>query len=76
MDGKVSASVNMVSGVSQGGVLRLLRFILYTSDLFHGGGNYIVGHADNTTIYAIIPRLISRPQVIKALNQNLTSKKS
>ena len=44
LNGKASASVNVVSG--------LFLFILYTSKLFHIHGNYIVEYAD--TIYARI----------------------
>ena len=61
LDGKVSASVDVDSGVHQSSVLGSLLFILYTSELFHIVESYIVRHAENTTIYAAIPRLLSRP---------------
>ena len=54
LDGKISASVDVASGVPQGIVFKPL-FILHTCELFHIVGNYIVGYADDTTIYAVIP---------------------
>ena len=33
----------------------------------------IVGYADDATTYAVIPRALSRPQVIESLNQNLAA---
>ena len=33
----------------------------------------MVGNADDTAIYAVIHRLLSRPQVMEPLNQNLTA---
>ena len=56
LDGKISASVDVVSRVT-------LLFILYTSELFHIVENRIVGYADDTMIYAVIPRPLSRSQV-------------
>ena len=61
LDGKVIASVNVVSGVPQGSILGSLLFILYISELFHIVGNHIMGYADDTTIYAVILRPLSRP---------------
>ena len=66
--GKVSTSVDVVSGVFQVSVFEPLLFIVYTSELFHLVGNHTVGYANNTTIYAIIPRALSRPQVMISLN--------
>ena len=57
----------------QGSTSGPLLFILYTSKLFHIVGNYIVGYADDTTIYVVIPRPLARPQVMKLLNQNLAA---
>ena len=65
LDGKVSASVNGISGLPQGSVLGTLLFILYTSELFRNVGSNIVGHADDTTINAVIPSPLLRPQVNK-----------
>ena len=69
---KISASVDVVSGVFQGSVLEPMLFILCSSQLFHIVGNHIVRFAINTTICAVIPRPVSRPQVLKLLNLNLT----
>ena len=49
-------SVDVVPGIPQGSILEPLLFILYTSELFHTVGNHIVGFADDTTIYTVIPR--------------------
>ena len=55
LNGKVSASVDVVSEVPQGSVLKPLMPILYTSELFHILGNHIVGYAGDTMIYAVLP---------------------
>ena len=54
LDCKVNASVDVVSGVSQGSVLGPLLFILYTSELFRIVVNHIVGYTNDTRIYAFI----------------------
>ena len=72
-DGKTSASLYGVSGMPQGSVLGLLLHILYTSELFHILGNHIMGYADDATIYAVIPRMHSRLQVLQSLNQALAA---
>ena len=51
----------------------LLLCILYTSELFHIIGNHNVDYADDTTIYAVITRPLSRPQVMESLNQDLAA---
>ena len=68
LDGKVSALVDVVSGMPQSSVLEQLLFILYTFELFYIVGNHVLGYADGTMIYAVIPRPLSRPQVMEALN--------
>ena len=68
LGGKVSALVDAVSEVPQNSVLRPLLFILVTSELFHIVWNYIVGYTDDTTIYAVIPRPVSRPLVLASPN--------
>ena len=70
---KISASVDVVSGVSQGSVLGPLLFILFTSELFLNVGNHITGHADDTTIYAVISRPLSYAQVMESLNHDLAA---
>ena len=56
----------------QGTVLEPLLFI-YIFELFYVVGNYIVGHSDDSTIYAVIPRQISRTRLRKSLNQDLSA---
>ena len=72
LDGKFSESVNVVSTMLQASALGQL-FILYTSELFNIVGNHIVGYVDATTIYAVIPRPFSRPQVMESPNQGLAA---
>ena len=47
-----------------------MLFTLYTSNLFHIIENNMVSYAGDTTIYAVIPKLLSRPQVVESLNQD------
>ena len=54
-------------------ILGPLLFVLYTSQLFHIVNNHMVNHADDTAIYAFIPRPLSRHQVIESLNQDLVA---
>ena len=72
-NGNVNVSANIVLRMPQDSVLGSLLFISYTSELFHILGNRIVGYADDTTIYAVIPRPLSRPQVMESLNQHLAA---
>ena len=60
LDGKVLASVDIVSEVSQGSVLEPLLCTLYTSELFHIVGNDIVAYADGT-----MPLFLARTCVLK-----------
>ena len=74
LDANVSASVDEVLRVPQCIVLRQLTlFILYNFKLFYILGSYIVGYANDTTIYAVIRTQHSCPQVMKSLNQDLAS---
>ena len=60
LDGTVSASVDVISGVPKGNILGPLFFILYTFELFPIVRNHYMGYADDTTICAAIPRTLSR----------------
>ena len=73
LDGEVSASIDVVSGVLQSTILRPLLFILYVSELFYIVGNHIVGYAGDTTNYAVISRLLLLPQAMESLNHNLAA---
>ena len=72
-DCKVSMSVNVVSGVVQSNVFGPLLFILYTSELFHIIGSHMVNYSDDTAIYALILRPLSRSQGIDSLNHDLVA---
>ena len=41
--------------------------------LFHIVGNHIAGYVDDTTIYAVIPRPLLRPQMMESLNQDMAA---
>ena len=49
LDGKVSASVDVVLGVARGTVLRPLLFILHAFELIYIFGDHIVCYTYNTT---------------------------
>ena len=69
-NGKISASVDRVSGKPHSSVLGSLLFILYSSELLHIVGIHIVYFADDTRIHAGSLRPLSRPQVMEPLNQD------
>ena len=54
VDGCRSKLVNVVSGVSQGSVLGLLLFLLYTPELFSVVENKLYGYADDSTLVAVV----------------------
>ena len=71
LDGKVSVSVYVASMVPK--VVFENRSCLYCILLFHIVGNHRVGYADNNKIYAVFPRPLSRPQMMKSLNHDLVA---
>ena len=73
LDGEISVSIDVVSEVPQGSILESLLFILNASKLFHIVESHMAGYEDDTTSYAVIPRLFSRPQVMESLNQDLVA---
>ena len=60
----------------QSSVLGQLLFVLYTSEIFHIVGSHIVGYAEDSTIYAVILRPLSGPQVMELMNQDLAARLS
>ena len=64
LNGKVSVSADVISEVPQVSVLGSFLFILYILELFHVVENHMASYADDTKIYAVILRPISRSQVI------------
>ena len=55
VDGCRSKLVNVASGVPHGCVLGPLLFLLYTSELFSILENMLIGHADDSTLMAVVP---------------------
>ena len=55
----------------QSSALGPLLFTWYTSELSHIVGNPNVGYANDTAIYAVIPRLLLGSQIMNSLNQDL-----
>ena len=60
----------------QGSSLGSLLFKLYIFELFHIVESHIVGYADDTMNHAVIPRPLSRSQVMKSLSQDMAAIKS
>ena len=54
VDGCLIKLVNVVSGVTQGSVLSQLLYLLYTSELFSNLKNKLIGHADDSTLMAVV----------------------
>ena len=72
MDGCRSKLVNVVSGVPQGSVLRLLLFLLYTSELFSILENKPIGYVDDSTLMAaVVPSAGVRDAVAESLIRDL-----
>ena len=72
MDGCQSKLVNVVSGVPQGSVLGPLLFLLYTSELFSILGNKLIGHADDSTLMAVVPSQGVSVTVAESLSRELS----
>ena len=71
VDGCRSKLVNVVSGVSQGGVLGPLLFLLYTSELFSILENKLIGYVADSTLMAVVPSPGTRITVAESLNRDL-----
>ena len=71
LDGCRSKLVNFVSGVPQGGVLVPCLFLLYTSELFFVLENKLIGHADDSTLIAVVPSQGVRVTVSESLTRDL-----
>ena len=69
VDGSLSASVYVVSGVPQGSVLSPLLFLVYTSEQFSFVSNTLVGYADDTTFRGVVPTLLDHTSFTEALKQ-------
>ena len=71
VDGQLSESVPVVSGVPQGSVLGPLLFILYTADMWMNLENKLISYADDTTLYSLINSPNDRVMVADSLNRDL-----
>lgn len=71
LDGCCGSDVDVVSGVPQGSVLGPLLFVVYTADMFSVVENRLVNYADDSTLYAAVPRPSLRPDVTASLNLDL-----
>ena len=67
VDGCRSKLANVVSGVPQGNVLGLFLFLLCTSELFSILENKLIGHADDSTLMAVVPSPGIRVAVAESL---------
>ena len=73
VDGVRSENVSVVAGVSQGSVLGLLLFLLYTRDLPIILENILVGCVDDFTLLAEVPEPRSRVQAVLSPKCELAS---
>ena len=71
VNGCRSKLVNIVSRVSQGSVLGLLLFLLYTPQLFSILENKLIGYADDSTLIAVVPFPGVRVTVAESLSRDL-----
>ena len=71
VDGYRSKLVNVVSRVPQGCVLGPLLFLLYTSELFFILENKLIGHADDSTLMAVVSSPGVRVTVAESLIRDL-----
>ena len=69
--GCLSKLVNVVSGVYQGSVLRLLLFLLYTTELFSVVEHKVFGYVDDSTLVAVVPSPGERVAVSECMNRDL-----
>ena len=63
VDGSISESIPIISGVPQGSVLGPLLFVQYTSEIFELVENRLYAYADNSTRLAIVRKPTDRPAV-------------
>ena len=63
VDGCLSKLVNVVSVVSQGSVLGLQLFLLYTADLFSMVEKKLYSYDDDSTLVAVVPSPAERVAV-------------
>ena len=72
VDGCRSKLVNVVSGVPQGSDLGPLLFLLYTSEPFSILENKLIGHADDSTLMAVVPSSGVRDAFAESLIHDLS----
>ena len=72
VDGCHSKLVNMASEVTQGSVLGLQLFLLYTTKLFSKVKNKLLGYADDSSLVAVVLyRLLRIAAVTASINRDL-----
>ena len=71
VDGCRSKLVSVVSGVTQGSVLGLLLFLLYTWELFSILENKLIGYDDGSTSIAVVPSPGVRVTIAESMSRSL-----
>ena len=71
LDGCLSNTVDVVSGVPQGSVLGPLLFIIYCRDMWEDLENNLISYADDATLLATIASPDDRVHIADSLNRDL-----
>ena len=73
LNGSSSPFLSTNAGVPQGSVLGPILFLVFINDLFYKVENNLDVFADDSTLWAVIPKISSRTEVADSLNKDLAA---